>query len=77
MISAIVSRKLGFGVEWSNDLQKEFNQFREGKEYSDKEAAERLHGNAKNNDLTSLPFVIEFEYGANNEGYCRCNYMCM
>ena len=37
MISAIVSRKLGFGVEWSSDLQKEFNQFREVKEYSNKE----------------------------------------
>ena len=36
-----------------------------------------MHGNAKKNDLTSSPLVINFEYGANNEGYWRYEHMCM
>ena len=77
MISAIVSRELGFGVEWTDDLQRKANAFRSGKSYSDKDAAERLNGNDKKQDLMSSPFVIEFEHGANNEGYWRYENMCM
>ena len=39
MVSAIVSREFGFGVEWSLELQEKVNERRRGQTYSDEEAA--------------------------------------
>ena len=75
MISAIVSRQLGFGVEWTDDLQWTVNGHPRGKKYCNSKAAIKLHGTDVKKDLTSLPFVVEFEYGASNEGYWRYEHM--
>ena len=75
MISAMVSRELGFGIEWTDELMALVNKAREGQKYSDEEAATRLNGNPNKRNLTSSPFVIEFEHGANNEGYWQYDHM--
>ncbi len=41
---------------------------RQKKSYEDSKAVSK-RGNAAEQPLTSIPFVIEFEYGANNDGY--------
>ena len=71
MILAIMSRKVGFGVEWTEDLQRRVNEYRWGKKYCNSEAAIKLHESAIKKDLTSSPFIVEFKYGASNEGYWR------
>ena len=71
MISAIVSRDLGFGVEWTDDLMKKVNEYQKGKKYSDREAAICLNATDEKLPLTSSPLVVEFEHGAHNEGYWK------
>lgn len=71
MISAIVSRELEFGVEWTDALMEKVNNFRRGKKYDDEQAGIVINGTAEKKDLKSSPFVNEFEYGASNEGYWR------
>ena len=75
MVSAIVSREFGFGVEWTPALKKKVNERRRGQTYSDKEAAFRLRGTSEKEDLTSSPLVKEFEHGLNNEGYWKYEHM--
>ncbi len=77
MISAVVSRELGWGVEWTDALIEMVNQYRRGKKYQDEEAATKIHGKAEKSDLTSSPFVIEFEFGASSEGYWRYEHMVL
>ncbi|KAL7532560.1 hypothetical protein ACHAWF_008635 [Thalassiosira exigua] len=75
MISAWVSRELGFGVDWTSDLMERVNRSRAGKKYIDEEAARRVIGKPDKPPLTSSPLVKEFEYGANNEGYWNYDHM--
>jgi hypothetical protein len=77
MISAIVSRELGWGVEWTDALIEMVNQYRRDKKYQDEEAAIKINGKAEKSDLTSSPFVIEFEYGASSKGYWRYEHMVL
>jgi hypothetical protein len=57
------------------DLEK-VNKKREGKKYSDEDAAKKIQGNDSNNaPLTESLFVVEFEYGANNSGYWDYDHM--
>ncbi len=43
---------------------------------SDEEAAKKIRGNSSNKaGLTESPFVVEFEYGANNQGYWDYDHM--
>ena len=55
----------------------EINRHHEGKEYIDKDAAKSNRGNTKKTALTSSPFVLEFEYGANAEGYWVYEHMVL
>ena len=75
MLSAFVSRKFGFGFYISLDDLEKVNKKREGAHYSDKDAAKKIRGNTMKAPLTESPFVVEFEYGANNQGYCDYDYM--
>ena len=77
MILAVVSRELGWGVEWSIALMEKVNAFRNGQKYVDKDAAVIVHVVAEKKDLTSSPFIIEFEHGAHNKGYWRYDHMVM
>jgi hypothetical protein len=70
MISAFVSREFGFGYYILPDNLQKVNAAREGKYYSDVKAAKKIKGDTSlEATLTRSPFVFEFEYGANNQGY--------
>jgi hypothetical protein len=76
MISAFVSREFGFGFAISLEDLEKVNKKREGKKYSDEDAAKKIRGNSSNKaPLTQSPFVVEFEYGANNQGYWDYDHM--
>jgi hypothetical protein len=77
MISAFVSREFGFGmILLAEDLQK-VNEFRQGKQYSDVLAATEKRGTAAKQPLKSSPFVVQFEYGINAEGYWTYDHMVL
>ena len=70
MISALQSREFGLGMALSDDDLKRINERRKGEMYMDKDAAKKRNGSPFKKPLsTSNPFYIEFEYGANKEGY--------
>jgi len=75
MISAFVSREFGFGFYISLEDLEKVNKEREGKKYSDEDAAKKVLGNSFKAPLTKSPFVVEFEYGANNQGYWDYDHM--
>ena len=69
MISAFQSREFGFGMELSSEQLQQVNKKRNGEDYIDKSAAVLKRGTSQKQPLTSSPFYIEFEYGAQKEGY--------
>jgi hypothetical protein len=77
MISAFQSSEFGFGMKINEEQPEEINRYREGKEYIDKDAAKSKCGSTKKAALTSSPFVLEFEYGANAEGYWVYEHMVL
>ena len=77
MISAFVSREFGFGYYLSLDDLEKVNKKREGAKYSDEEAAKKITGNTMKAPLTQSPFVVEFEYGANSQGYWDYDHMIL
>jgi hypothetical protein len=77
MISAFVSREFGFGINLTQEQLQKVNQARRGMKYSDEVAAKETRGKADKLALTSSPFVIEFEYGANNQGYWKYDHMIL
>ena len=77
MISALQCREFGFGLKLSDEEMAAVNFYREGKEFTNKEAAKAKRGNSKKAPLTLSPFVIEFEYGANGDGYWVYEHMVL
>ena len=77
MISAFQSRDFGFGHPLTNEQLEGINQTRRGRSYFDIEAAKRQRGKAEKEPLKESPFIIEFEYGANNEGYWTYDNMVL
>ena len=76
MISAFCSREFGFGLDISLEDLAKVNKKREGTKYSDEDAAKKIRGNSSNKaGLTESPFVVEFEYKANNQGYWDYDHM--
>ena len=75
MISAFVSREHGYGINFTAEELERINEYRKGKEYSDREAAQNKRGNAIKKPLTDSPFVINFEYGNQAEGYWNYDSM--
>jgi hypothetical protein len=69
MISAFQSREFGFGVQKSDQELTLINNYRNGKDYCNQKAAIKLRGTSKKQALTKTPFVREFEYGQNSDGY--------
>ena len=45
------------------------NTVRKDQHYKDEEAAAKYLSGSLKGDLNCSPFIIEFEYGAGNEGY--------
>jgi hypothetical protein len=77
MISMFQSCEFGFGMDITPDLLKEVNITREGKKYNDTKAAISRRGTDIKKQITSSPFIVEFEYGANLEGYWSYDHMVL
>jgi hypothetical protein len=77
MISAFQSREYGFGLTMTNEDLQKVNHARRGKKYADEVAAISKRGSANKKDLTNSPFVLEFEYGTNYEGYWSYEHMVL
>jgi hypothetical protein len=76
MISAFVLRELGFGYDISADYLVKVNEKRQGKHCSDEEVAKEIKGNSLiKTPLTGSLFIVQFEYGANNQGYWDYDHM--
>ena len=69
MISAFQSRHEGFGMNLTKEDLEKINGNRVGEKYFDEEAAKRVYGKAEKAPLEDSPFVVEFEFGINNDGY--------
>jgi hypothetical protein len=51
------------------------NRKKRGEKYKDEDAAISKLGSAQKKDLPCSPFIKEFEYGTNNEGYWCYEWM--
>jgi hypothetical protein len=78
MISAFVLREFGFGMKLADaDLQK-VNKYRQGKHYSGRSAAMDKRGSSAKHTFVNSPFVlVEFEHGANSEGYWTYDHIIL
>jgi hypothetical protein len=74
MISTFVSREFGFGINLTQEQLQKVNQVRQGKKYRDETAAKETREKADKVPLKSSTFVIEFEYGASNQGYWKYDH---
>ena len=75
MISAFQSREFGFGMALNEEQLKEVNKYREGKLYTDQDAAMATRQHKQKKPLMTSPFIQEFEYGKNNDGYWTYQWM--
>ena len=69
MISSFVSRELGYGFEFCDEVMQEINQKRKGQKYSDENAAIMKLGTDFKPPLTKSPLVRDLEYGVQHDGY--------
>ena len=69
MISAFVLRDFGFGRNLTDEQLKRVNEYRKDKEYLDGDAAMKVNNKKKKDPLNTSPFVREFDYGQNQDGY--------
>ena len=77
MISGIVSQEFGFGMKLSEEDLQKVNDYRRQKHYSDVLAATEKRGTSAKQPLQNSPFVVEFEYGINAEGYWTYDHMVL
>jgi hypothetical protein len=75
MISAFISCEFGFSYYTSLVKLEKVNKKREGTKYSDEDVAKKIQGNSSKAPLTKSPFLVKFEYVANNQGYWDYNHM--
>jgi hypothetical protein len=77
MISTFVSREFGFGLTLSQQQLRKVNGARRATKYSDQEAAKEIRGKIFKDPLDNSPFVLQFEYGANNQGYWKYDHVVL
>jgi hypothetical protein len=78
MISAFVSRELGFGrILTEDELTKISNERQIGKTFTDLQAANEILETHHKPLLTESPFVQYLSIGANNEGYWNSFHMLL
>jgi len=78
MLSAFVSRELGFGRTLTADeLMRINNERRAGKTYTDVQAANEIYKTDQKPLLTESPFVKYLYIGANNDGYWNGFHMSL
>ncbi len=77
MLSGLMSREFGWGFPMSPEQLQMVNQKRLNENYLDAQSAIEKRGNAAKPPLTSSPFVLEFEYRINAQGYRSYEHMVM
>lgn len=77
MVSAFCCRELGFAPKLSDNQFQKINKYRCKKKYSDEDAAKKINGTPNKLPLNTSPFMIELEYGSNNEGYWNYDRMVL
>ena len=78
MISAFQCHDISFGFKLTDEQLIEVSKEHEGKLYTDTQAAICKKDSAMKKKDAKSPFVLEFEYGCNNEGYwCYENMVCL
>lgn len=78
MISGFQSREFGYGLDLTGEQLRQVSEFRKEKKYIDEAAATKYRGKGANKDILNVnPFVLEFEYGAANEGYWNYEHMVL
>ena len=75
MLSSFVSRDFGYGLNLTQGQLNEVNNYREGKNYLDRDAAIEVHGKIQKPKLTDSPFVRWLDYGVNFDGYWNYHHM--
>ncbi len=79
MISAIQSREFGFGLELTQENINKVNEYHIRKKYRDEKAAIEKWGSMFKKPLTleENPFIFEFNYGVQEEGYWCYEFMVL
>ena len=77
MLSAMVSRTSGFGVEISNGYLLEINKLQMGKKYADEKAVTYLFGSRAKEALLESPFVRYLNYGQYKDSYWTYRHMVL
>ena len=79
MISAFQSREFSFGFPLFNKYKNKINEFRRGKKYVDKMAANAVFGTDEKKELDKDPFIRYFVYGNadGKEGYWSYDHMIL
>ena len=77
MASAFQSREFGFGLDVTEADLGEVNRRRHGVRYRDTQAAQDTRRSEFKPPLTTSPFVREFEFGQNNDGYWSYQHMVL
>ena len=76
-MSFVSSRELGYGYTLTDAVRTAVNEKRRVNTYSDAIAAEKETGASLKKDLINSPFVKEFEYSSNNDGYWTYDQMIL
>ena len=69
MVSAMVSRAMGFGMVVTDEQLLEINRRRLGTKYKDHDAVTYLNVNDNQNPPTESPFIGYLNYGSGKDGY--------
>jgi hypothetical protein len=77
MISAFQSQEFVFGLQLNQQQLALVNTHRNEKGCVDEKAAIKLRGTSKKQALTETPFIREFKYGWNSEGYWSYEHMVL
>ena len=77
MVSAMVSRATGFGLQITDEQLLEINKLRLNKSYVDAEAATYLRGSSTKKPLKESPFIIYLDYGSGKDGYWTYRHMVL
>ena len=77
MISAFQIQEFGYGMNLTVQDLKQVNESRHGTKYKDEQAANDTKKNIFKLELTPTPFIREFEYRANSEGYWTYQHMLL
>ena len=77
MISAFVSHEFGYSINLTSAQLDQVNDFCKHKDYVDEDAAIEINNTKRKPKLTKSPFIRQFQYGMNNDGYLNYSTMVL